>query len=422
MNLLQELKWRNLLNDYTPDTEKMLQENSINGYCGFDPTAESLHIGSLAPIMMLAHLQRAGHSPIALVGGATGMVGDPSGKSQERNLLDLDTLNKNIEGIKNQLSHFLDFDGPNKATLVNNFDWFKNFSFLDFIRDVGKHLTINYMMSKDSVKNRLETGMSFTEFSYQLLQGYDFYYLYKNMNCKLQMGGADQWGNMTTGMELIRRMGGGETNVITCPLVTKADGSKFGKSESGNIWLSPKLTSPFKFYQYWLNVADADAEKFLKIFTFLKEDEINALIEESKTNIRAAQKRLAQEVTTLVHGNEAFEKAKQASEELFSGNSIEKLGSYTEEEFLEIFEGVPSSFIQESTLKEGINILNFVTEIGCIASKSKAKEAVTAGAVKINREKITDLNKMITTENLINQKYILVQNGKKNNFLVIIAS
>lgn len=384
----------------------------------FNPTAESLHIGSLLPIMLLAHFQRAGHKPIAIVGGATGMIGDPSGKSQERNLLSLEQIQKNIDGIHKQLSHFLDFEGDNQAKILNNYDWFKNFTFLDFLRDVGKHLTVNYMIAKESVQKRMETGLSFTEFSYQLLQGYDFYYLSQNHGCYVQMGGSDQWGNMVAGIELTRRMAQKEAFAMTCPLVTKSDGSKFGKSEGGNIWLSAELTSPYKFYQFWINQEDQDVEKYLKYFTFLNKDEIENLVKEHQINpgVRLAQKRLALEVTTLVHGKLLTEKAISASQALFS-NSIEALKAFSEKEIEEIFEGVPLAYINKQELENGIPIIDFLIKIGISKSKTSAMKDIPTGSIKINREKITNIKTIIQKIEFFNG-YFLCEKGKKEKILI----
>src|SRR5882724_7972603 len=383
MNLTEELSWRGMIQDIMPGTAELLAREMVSGYIGFDPTADSLHIGSLVPILLLVHLQKAGHKPIALLGGATGMVGDPSGKSEERNLLDEDTLNHNLRGVKAQLEKFLDFDPtlPNKAEMVNNYDWFKNMRFLDFIRDVGKHITVNYMSAKDSVRKRLdgENGMSFTEFTYQLVQGYDFYWLYANKNCKLQMGGSDQWGNITTGTELVRRKAGGEAFAFTCPLITKADGGKFGKTEKGNIWLDPVRTSPYQFYQFWLNATDTDAEKWIRIFTFLSKDEIDFLIEQHKGNehLRLLQKKLAEQVTIFVHGLDKFLKARSASDFIFSpdsnGNILDEVDTET---FLSIFEGVPVHHISLDKIKSTIPIIDFLVESKILSSKGEARKLV----------------------------------------------
>ena len=431
-NLIEELRWRGMLQDSTPDTEKYLLENKISGYIGFDPTADSLHIGNLATIMLLVHLQRAGHTPYALVGGATGMVGDPSGKSSERNLLDEPTLRHNEKCIGEQLRKFLDFEGENAAVLVNNYDWFKEFSFLHFLRDVGKHLSVNYMMAKDSVKTRLETGISFTEFSYQLLQAYDFYYLYKNHGVKLQMGGSDQWGNITSGTELIRRISNAESDnnddtrehafAVTCPLVTKADGSKFGKSESGNVWLDPNLTSPYKFYQFWLNTDDDVAPRLIRVFTLLDKETIESLeIEHEKDRgQRVLQKALAEEVTKRVHGEEAYENAVAASEILFGKDVVKQLQQIDERTLLEIFEGVPQIEISLDEYHQAENVtelLSTVTDNKVFASKSEAKKMIKAGGVSINKSKIAD-PVMEADFALLQDKYLLVQRGKKNYYLL----
>src|SRR5215217_4940985 len=387
MNLIEELRWRGLIQDITPGTEEQLNKEMTSGYIGFDPTADSLHIGSLVPILILVHMQRAGHKPFALVGGATGMVGDPSGKSQERNLLSEDTLQKNQEGVRKQLRKFLDFDpgSPTAAEMVNNYDWFKEMNFLQFIRDVGKHITVNYMMSKDSVRKRIEseTGISFTEFTYQLIQGYDFYWLYHHKNCKLQMGGSDQWGNITTGSELIRRKTGGEAFAFTCPLITKADGGKFGKTEAGNIWLDAEKTSPYQFYQFWLNAADADAEKWIKIFTFLDKEEIEALIKEHQNDAsrRVLQKKLAEELTVFVHGKEEYEKAIETTEKLFSKQnlSIETLSL----EDLEGIEGIIKIDIEKNKLEEGIDVVSFLANTQILPSKGEARKMVQNGGISI---------------------------------------
>jgi tyrosyl-tRNA synthetase len=418
MNLIDELKWRGMIQDIMPGTEEQLAKEMTSGYIGFDPTAESLHIGSLVPILILAHLQRAGHKPVALVGGATGMVGDPSGKSEERNLLSEEILNHNLAGVKRQLEKFLDFDSkrPNAAEIVNNYDWFRDMRFLDFIRDIGKHITVNYMSAKDSVRKRLEgeNGMSFTEFTYQLVQGYDFYWLYTNKNCKLQMGGSDQWGNITTGTELIRRKSGGEAFAFTCPLLTKADGGKFGKTEKGNIWLDPEKTSPYEFYQFWLNASDADAEKWIKIFTFLDGDEIQSLITQHHENAsaRILQKMLAKEVTLFVHGEEAYNQAISTTEKLF-GNS----GNLSVEEIIQL-PGIPEFPISKFRLNEGIDILSLLQESGSFSSKGEARKLIQQGGLKMNNDKITDPSRIIGTMDLISEKFILFQKGKKSYSLV----
>ncbi len=426
-NFVEELRWRGMLQDMMPGTEEQLQKEQTAAYLGIDPTADSLHIGHLCGVMMLRHLQRCGHKPIALIGGATGMIGDPSGKSQERNLLTEETLRHNQAAIKAQLEKFLDFnsDAPNAAELVNNYDWMKDFTFLDFSREVGKLITVNYMMAKDSVKKRLNgeynEGMSFTEFTYQLLQGYDFVWLNKNKNCKLQMGGSDQWGNITTGTELIRRMGGGEAFALTCPLITKADGGKFGKTESGNIWLDARYTSPYKFYQFWLNVSDADAERYIKIFTSLGKEEIDALIAEhaEAPHLRVLQKRLAKEVTTMVHSETEYNKAVEASNILFGQATAEALHNLDEATLLQVFEGVPQFEISRAELEAGMPILNLLTEHTTIfPSRGEARKMIQGNGLSINKEKQTDFEAVVGTELLIAEKYILVQRGKKNYFLV----
>lgn len=411
-----------MIHDVMPETEEHLNEAMRAAYVGFDPTADSLHIGNLVPIMLLAHFQRAGHKPVALVGGATGMIGDPSGKSSERNLLDEATLRHNQECVRKQLSHFLDFDSgaENQAVMVNNYDWMKEFSFLDFIRDVGKHITVNYMMAKDSVKNRLsgETaqGMSFTEFTYQLVQGYDFLHLYQHENCTLQMGGSDQWGNITTGTELIRRIGGGKGYALTCPLITKSDGSKFGKSEGGNVWLDPKRTSPYKFYQYWINAADEDAENYIKIFTFLDQNTIEQLIAEHKEqpHMRLLQKRLAEEVTTTVHGQEALEQAVAASNILFGKATADGLRALDEQTFLDVFSGVPQAELSRATLDQGVDMIAALVEhSGFLKSNGEARRALKENSISVNKEKVSE-DKTLDASDLINDKFILLQRGKKN--------
>ena len=420
MNFVEELKWRGILHDIMPGTEELLKKETVSAYIGFDPTADSLHVGSLAQIMTLLRFQKAGHKPIALIGGATGMVGDPSGKSEERNLLDEEALNKNIAGIKKQLEKFLDFNaGPNGAELVNNYDWMKEFSFLSFIREVGKYISVNYMMAKDSVKNRLENGMSFTEFSYQLLQGYDFYYLYKNKNCKLQMGGSDQWGNITTGTELIRRKSGGEAFALTTQLIKKADGSKFGKSESGNVWLDKTKTSPYKFYQFWLNASDDDAKTYIKYFTLFSKEEIEKLEVAHSVALheRHLQKALAKDITIRVHGEQDFNDAVTATEILFKG-SVEDLAKLDEATFLDVFDGVPMFDISKTELNAGIGVLDFLAEKTKIfPSKGEARKMVQAGGVSVNKQKWEDEKANVTLSNTLNNKYILVQKGKKNYFL-----
>jgi len=411
-----------MIQDIMPGTEQQLEKEMTTGYIGFDPTADSLHVGSLVPILLLVHLQRAGHKPIALVGGATGMVGDPSGKSAERNLLDDATLNHNLQGIKNQLSKYLDFtaSSPHAAEMVNNYDWFKEMTFLQFIRDVGKHITVNYMSAKDSVKKRLEgdAGMSFTEFTYQLVQGYDFYWLYVNKNAKLQMGGSDQWGNITTGTELIRRKAGGEAFAFTCPLITKADGTKFGKSEKGNIWLDPAKTSYFDFYQFWLNAADADAEKWIKIFTFLPKEEITSLLSRHAANPgdRSLQKALAREITTFVHGREGLEQALADTEKMFA-NRTAPAESLSEED-LNSLEGVARFSYPADKLGAGIDIVSFLAETGILASKGEARKLVEGGGISVNRKKVETVKLLIDSSLLLHGKYILVQKGKKNYYLV----
>lgn len=426
--LIQELQWRGLIHNIMPGTEEQLEKEMTTGYCGFDPTADSLHVGSLVPIMLLMHMQRHGHKPIALVGGATGMIGDPTGKSAERNLLDEETLQRYVEGIRSQLERFLDFDPskPNAAVMVNNYDWMKDFSFIDFARNVGKHITVNYMMAKDSVKTRLSAessvGMSFTEFTYQLIQGYDFLHLYRTMNAKLQFGGSDQWGNITTGTELIRRIAQGEAYAFTCPLTTKADGTKFGKSEGGeNVWLDKKRTSPYKFYQFWLNQSDEDSEKYIKIYTFLGQEEINELIEKHRTepHLRQLQKRLAQEVTTLVHGEEEWKKAVKASEVLFGKSTAEDLKSLDGDTFLAVFEGVPQAKVSKAELEAGLNIIDTLSEkTGFLSSKSEARRELKANAISVNKEKVGE-DYVISSKDLISDKYILLQKGKKNYFILI---
>lgn len=425
-NFVEELQWRGMIHDLMPDTEAHLNETMRAAYVGFDPTADSLHIGNLVPIMLLAHFQRAGHKPVALVGGATGMIGDPSGKSSERNLLDEKTLRHNQECVKNQLSQFLDFSSgaANEAVMVNNYDWMKTFSFLDFIRDVGKHITVNYMMAKDSVKSRLSgesaEGMSFTEFTYQLVQGYDFLHLFQNLNCSLQMGGSDQWGNITTGTELIRRIGNGKGYALTCPLITKSDGSKFGKSEGGNIWLDAKRTSPYKFYQYWLNSSDEDAVKYIKIFTFLDKDSIDALIEEHQQapHLRVLQKRLAQEVTTTVHSHAEYENAVQASEILFGKSTADDLKRLNSETFLDVFEGVPQCELSMKLLSDGLDIIGALAEnSGFLKSNGEARRALKENSISVNREKVQE-GYSISESDLINDEFVLLQRGKKNYFIL----
>ena len=422
MNFVEELKWRGMIHDIMPGTQEQFAKEMTSAYIGFDPTADSLHIGSLVQIMILVHLQKAGHKPVALVGGATGMVGDPSGKSKERNLLDEETLNHNLKCIQAQLEKFLDFDcGENSAEVVNNFDWFKEFSFLDFIRDVGKHMSVNYMMAKDSVKSRLETGMSFTEFSYQLVQGYDFYWLWKNKNCMVQLGGSDQWGNIVTGTELIRRKGGGQAFAVTTPLIKKADGGKFGKTEEGNVWLDKTKTSPYKFYQFWLNSSDEDAKKYIKIFTLKSREEINAIITEHEQapHLRVLQKALADEVTTRVHSAEDLDMAIKASNILFGKSTADDLKSLDEETFLSVFDGVPQFEVSANDFDCGI--VDFLAEkTQVFGSKGEARRMLKSNAVSINKEKVNE-EKQISSADLISNKYILVQKGKKNYFLIILS-
>ena len=431
MNFVEELKWRGMIHSMMPGTEELLEKETVTAYVGIDPTADSLHIGHLCGVMMLRHLQRCGHKPLALVGGATGMIGDPSGKSQERNLLNEDTLRHNVACIKKQLSHFLDFesDAPNRAELVNNYDWMKDFTFLDFARDIGKCITVNYMMAKDSVKRRLngeaQDGMSFTEFTYQLLQGYDFLYLYQTKNCKLQMGGSDQWGNITTGTELIRRKLGVENEAfaLTCPLITKADGKKFGKTEKGNIWLDRNRTSPYTFYQFWLNVADADAERYIKIFTSLDKETIDSLIEEHRQDPgrRVLQKKLAEEVTVMVHSREDYELALEASNLLFGKATKESLVKLDEQTLLDVFSGVPTFEIDKALLAgEGIKAVDlFAEKTQCFPSKSEMRKLTQGGGVSLNKEKLSSFDQPVTENNLLDGKYLLVQQGKKKYFLLI---
>ena len=424
-NFVEELRWRGMIQDIMPGTEEKLLEGPTAAYVGIDPTADSLHIGHMVSIMILKHFQNCGHKPLALVGGATGMIGDPSMKSQERNLLDEQTLSHNVACIKAQLSKFLDFDSdsPNRAELVNNYDWMKGYSFLDFTRDIGKHITVNYMMAKDSVKKRLSSesreGMSFTEFTYQLLQGYDFLYLYEHKGCTLQMGGADQWGNITTGSELIRRILGKEAFALTCPLITKADGGKFGKTEKGNIWLDPQRTSPYQFYQFWLNVSDADAEKYIKIFTMLGKEEIEEAIARhaEAPERRELQKLLAKEVTTMVHGAEEYEKAVAASGMLFGNSTRDALKSLDEQTFLDVFGGVPTFEVEASKFPLGVIDL-LASETAVFPSKGECRKMIQAGGVSIDKEKVTDINAQIDSESFIDGKYILAQRGKKNYFLI----
>lgn len=420
MDFISELKWRGMLHDMTPGLEELLAQGNATGYVGFDPTADSLHIGNLVPVMMLVHWQRCGHNPIALVGGATGMVGDPSGKTAERQLLDVDRIEHNLACQKTQLEQFLDFDGAHAARVVNNADWFKDFRFLDFIRDVGKHITVNYMTSKDSVKNRLETGMSFTEFSYQLVQGYDFYHLWKNQNCMVQFGGSDQWGNITTGTELIRRMGSGQAFAVTAPLITKADGSKFGKSEGGNIWIDKSKTSAYKFYQYWINAADEDVSKYIRIFTLKSQEEIESLEAEHAQDPgrRMLQKALAEDITECIHSATDLETAIAASALLFGKSSKEAIEALPEAEFLSVFEGVPQASLGMDQVQTGMPIIDFLSEhTGFLASKGEARRALKENSISINKVKVNE-NATVTGEDLISGKHILVQRGKKNYFLV----
>lgn len=429
MDFIEELKWREMIHDIMPGTEEQLKKEITAAYVGFDPTADSLHVGSFAQIMLLKRFQLAGHKPIALVGGATGMIGDPSGKSQERNLLDEETLQKNLNGIKAQLSKFLDFDSdaPNKAEMVNNYDWMRDFSFLEFIRDIGKHITVNYMMSKDSVKKRLnedsKQGMSFTEFTYQLVQGYDFLYLNQHKNCKLQMGGSDQWGNIVTGTELIRRKAQGEAYALTIPLVTKADGGKFGKTESGNVWLDPEKTSPYAFYQFWMNTSDEDAAKYIKIFTLLPKEEVDALISEHNEapHARILQNKLAEELTAMVHSKSELETAIEASQILFGKGTNESLARLDERTFLSVFDGVPVYNLSKTVFDSGIGILDLLAEkTDVFPSKGDLRRLIKGGGVSINKEKITDSEMTLETTDLLNNKYLLVQKGKKNYYLITV--
>ncbi len=428
MNFVEELRWRGMLHDMMPGTEELLSKEQVTAYLGIDPTADSLHIGHLCGVMMLRHLQRCGHKPLALIGGATGMIGDPSGKSAERNLLDEATLRHNQDAIKKQLGKFLDFesDAPNRAEMVNNYDWMKDFNFLDFCRVVGKHITVNYMMSKDSVKKRLNgearDGLSFTEFTYQLLQGYDFLHLYETQGCRLQMGGSDQWGNITTGTELIRRSNGGEAFALTCPLITKADGTKFGKTETGNVWLDARYTSPYKFYQFWLNVSDTDAERYIKVFTSLTKEEIDALVAEQQAapHLRALQKRLALEVTVMVHSEADYNAAVEASGILFGNATSEALKKLDEDTLLAVFEGVPQFEVSREVLAEGAKAVDlFVDNAAVFPSKGEMRKLVQGGGVSLNKEKLEAFDQVITAADLLNDKYLLVQRGKKNYYLVI---
>ena len=427
MNFVKELTWRGMIHDIMPGTEEQLQKEMTSAYIGIDPTADSLHIGHLVSVMMLKHFQLAGHKPIALVGGATGMIGDPSGKSDERNLLDEKTLRHNQDCLKKQLAKFLDFesDEANAAELVNNYDWMKDFSFLDFIRDIGKHITVNYMMAKDSVKKRLgeesKSGMSFTEFSYQLVQGTDFLHLYKEKKCKLQMGGSDQWGNITTGTELIRKQERGEAFALTCPLITKADGGKFGKTESGNIWLDKRLTTPYKFFQFWLNVSDEDAEKYIKIFTLLSKEEIEELAKEQEAapHLRPLQKRLAKEVTCMVHDEEEYDKAVEASEVLFGKATTASLAKLDKETFLSVFEGVPTFEIDRAKIDAGVPIIELLAaETTALPSKSDVRRTIKGNGLSLNKEKVTDQEYSVTASDLINETYLLIQKGKKNYYII----
>ena len=428
MNFIEELEWRGMIHTAMPGTDEQLKKEMTTAYVGIDPTADSLHIGHLVSVMMLRHFQRAGHKPVALIGGATGMIGDPSMKSAERNLLDEQTLRHNQECIKAQLVKFLDFESnqPNAAEMVNNYDWMKEYSFLDFIRDIGKHITVNYMMAKESVKKRLSSesseGMSFTEFSYQLLQGYDFLHLYQTLNCKLQMGGSDQWGNITTGTELIRRKTGGEAFALVCPLITKADGGKFGKTESGNVWLDRRYTSPYKFYQFWMNVSDVDAEKYIKIFTAIGKEEIGTLIDQHREapHLRLLQKRLAEEVTVLVHSRKDYDAAVEASEILFGNATSDVLKRVDEETLLAVFEGVPQFPVSLTELETGVKAIELLTEQAAVfPSKGEMRKMVQSGGVSLNKEKLTDQDLLITKSDLLNNKYLLEQKGKKNYFLLI---
>ena len=426
MNFVEELRWRGMIHDIMPETEKFLSENKVSGYIGFDPTSDSLHIGSLVQIMILVHFQRHGHTPYVLVGGATGMVGDPSGKSKERNLLEKDELFHNVEAIQKQLAKFLEFKQvPNAAAMVNNYDWFKSFNFLDFIRDVGKHISVNYMMAKESVKKRLETGISFTEFTYQLVQGYDFYWLYKNHQCKVQMGGSDQWGNIVTGTELIRRMDGGSAYAITSPLIQKADGSKFGKTEEGNVWLDPKKTSPYKFYQYWINSSDEDAKNYIKIFTLKSKNEVETLIEEHDINPgqRILQKELAKSLTELVHGEENYNAAVEASSILFKKGdaAVEALKGLSSSLFMEIFDGVPQKEITKSELAGKVSIIDLLSSIsGFLKSNGEARRALNENSISVNKKKAS-IDFLVGEEDLIANQYILLQRGKKNYFVLKVS-
>ena len=428
MNFVEELRWRGMLHDIMPETEELLLKESTAGYIGFDPTGESLHIGSLVPIIILMHFQKAGHTPIALVGGATGMIGDPSGKSAERNLLNEEILAKNIAGIRGQLERFIDFnsDISNKAELVNNYDWMKDYSFIDFARDIGKHITVNYMMAKDSVKKRLsaesKVGMSFTEFTYQLFQGYDFLHLFREKNCKIQMGGSDQWGNITTGTELVRRVAGGKAYAMTCPLITKADGTKFGKTEGGNVWLDRHRTSPYKFYQYWLNASDEDAEKYIKIFTFLDKKTIDTLTTEHKEtpHLRLLQKKVAEEVTTMVHSKEDLDSAIKASNILFGKSTSEDLMTLDEQTFLDVFDGVTQAEVSREDIDNGLDMIGaLAAKTGFLKSNGDARRALKENAISVNKEKVKE-DYSITAKDLINNKFVLLQRGKKNYYVVTV--
>ena len=427
MNFVDELRWRGMIHDIMPGTEELLNREKTSGYIGFDPSADSLHIGHMVQVMLLLHFQRAGHTPIALVGGATGMIGDPSGKSEERNLLDEAALRKNQEAIKKQLSRFLDFqtEMPNRAVMVNNFDWMKDYTFLQFIREIGKHITVNYMMSKDSVKKRIgaesKDGMSFTEFSYQLVQGTDFLHLYSSHGCRLQMGGSDQWGNIVTGTELIRRKAGGEAFALTCPLITKSDGTKFGKTESGNVWLDPEKTTPYQFYQFWLNVSDEDAARYIKIFTILGKDEIEAIIDEHNKvpHERLLQRRLAEEVTVMVHSRDEYEGAVEASQILFGKGTTQSLRKMNENTFLSVFEGVPVFDVKREVISKGVSISDLCAGHSQVfASKGELRRLVLGGGLSINKEKVENADKILGQESLLNNKYLLIQKGKKNYFLI----
>ena len=424
--LLEELRWRGLLQDVMPGTDEQLNREMTAAYVGFDPTADSLHIGSLVPIMLLMHLQKAGHKPIAVVGGATGMVGDPSGKSEERNMLSIEQIQINIAGVRKQLQHFLQFDDalPNKAELLDNYDWLKNITFLDFIRDVGKHITVNYMLSKDSVQRRLETGMSFTEFTYQLVQGFDFYYLNQHHNVKLQMGGSDQWGNMVTGTELIRRKSNNDAFAFTAPLLKKADGGKFGKTETGNIWLDATKTSPYRFYQFWLNTADDDAKNYIKIFTFLPQADIETLINEheAQPHLRTLQKTLARELTVMVHSQPAYDAAVEASQILFSENTTAALQQLSREQLLDVLDGVPQCPLPAHSINDGVKWLDVLASTGIMPSKGEARKMIQSGAIGINKQKLNDVEATLLPEQLLQNQYILVQKGKKNYYLLTLEA